>query len=787
VLSDEVAEMGTRVLLADDSITIQKLVEMAFGDTDFELVCVSDGQQAIEKLAEFKPQIVLADAIMPVKDGYQVCDYLRHQPAYRDIPVVLLTGRFQPYDEARSKQVGITERIVKPFVQDQLVALVRQLVPELGQDTLELEGEESNESTPDLLAEELLEPMEEAVSSVEAADMSLDSHATIRVKPDDLKAFLREVERPAVEELDLDQESTPEVEELDLNEEEDVETSFSKSFDSLELEVPPELLQTPAIQRDKVEELDLDETVTMEGAPTFAGSFFSADEPSASSSQPEEDLEKTLRLQDGNMLELTTPDPELWQVELPDANQVRTVSFEEPAPAELAEEDVWTAPAPVLNSPVEAEPELLTDWEASEVLPDRPDFHSDSFELQPPHSLDFEPVAELRAEDDQLDLDADLATEPVEMEHLVHPAEPAQADELMELDEFSEKSAAMDVRFEGESVADWSRSQQADEEPAEEELLELIEEDEQASIPTENLDETFYPELEEPLGHNLPLDSREDRIDTGPVDLPLEVEEAPLLTEDSLPDLPDMAEEPAMGELVSSFFEDADPLDSPQAEPAQAEPAQAELPEDELPQPETWQTEDFPLAAASESELPFDEPFGESIGEANHESGDSLGMAEEPAAADFVMEEAVLLEEEGIGSVQAIEEPLVSELDEEVLQTQEPVGTAEPEMEEWLASEDAASVPAESPVAPSHEEEDTASHLALPVLPSLELDEKPRSGAMELSQNQLDYLVEAVARRVVELLSDEAVKEIAWEVIPELSEAMIKKRIYELEKSVDAD
>lgn len=779
--------MGTRVLLADDSITIQKLVEMAFADTDFELVCVSDGQQAIEKLAEFKPQIVLADAIMPVRDGYQVCEYLRHQPGYRDIPVVLLTGRFQPYDEARSKAVGITERIVKPFVQDQLVSLVRQLVPEQGQDTLELEGEDGA-AAPELLADELLEPMDEGAGtgSVEAADMSLDSHATIRVKPDDLKAFLREVEKPAVEELDLDQENSQEIEDLDLSEEEDVAASFSKSFDSLEMEVPQEISFTSAPSPDRAEELDLDETVSMEGTRSYAGSFSpEQDEPPTSASQPEEDLEKTLRLQDEEVLELQ-PEAGQWQ-DLPDANQVRTVSFDEPAQSFAVEEDAWTAPTPVFDAPIgtahgmpaaepafaqaEAMDEPLADWDVQEALPDQPDFHSDSFELQPPNSFDFEPAAELRAEDGLLDLDADLATEPVDGEKWTRATQAAGSDEAMELEELSSQDSAMEVHFEGEAKADWPPVPAAAE-PGEEDLLELIEEDEQASIPTENLDETFYPELEEPLGHNLPLDSREDRIDTGPVDLPLEGEEPPLLSEDSLPDLEEMVEEPVMGALVSSL-------------PAEAEPA--DLPPVDLHREEDLSREpggDFEQPMGPSIGEPFDEPFGEPYGEP---FAQPVGESAEPAGEDFAMEEAVLIEEVGVGAIQTIEEPLVSELDEEVLQTQETPAMNEPAMTEWVALEDSPPSSSESTRLSSPEEDDTESHLAMPVLPSLELDEKPAAGAIELSKNQLDYLVEAVARRVVELLSDEAVKEIAWEVIPELSEAMIKKRIYELEKSVDSD
>src|SRR5205085_1320386 len=90
--------MPKKILLADDSITIQKVVELTFSDGDYEVSAVNNGAKAIQKLAELRPDIILSDIIMPEKNGYEVCEYVKSHPEFRNIPVVLLTGTFEPFD-----------------------------------------------------------------------------------------------------------------------------------------------------------------------------------------------------------------------------------------------------------------------------------------------------------------------------------------------------------------------------------------------------------------------------------------------------------------------------------------------------------------------------------------------------------------------------------------------------------------------------------------------------------------------------------------------------------------
>ncbi|MEP6912902.1 MAG: response regulator, partial [bacterium] len=97
---------GRKLLLADDSITIQKVVDLTFADEGVNVVCVSNGRDAIERLDEFAPDIVIADVVMPQINGYEVCEYIKQNDKFKHIPVMLLVGSFEPFDEAEARRVG---------------------------------------------------------------------------------------------------------------------------------------------------------------------------------------------------------------------------------------------------------------------------------------------------------------------------------------------------------------------------------------------------------------------------------------------------------------------------------------------------------------------------------------------------------------------------------------------------------------------------------------------------------------------------------------------------------
>src|SRR5512141_31259 len=120
--------MGKKILLADDSITIQKVIELTFSDEDFDVVTVGNGRLALERLPEVRPDIVLCDIIMPEKDGYEVCEQIKTNPAYSHVPVLLLTGAFEPFDQERAARAGYDGSLAKPFEPETLIAKVKELL-----------------------------------------------------------------------------------------------------------------------------------------------------------------------------------------------------------------------------------------------------------------------------------------------------------------------------------------------------------------------------------------------------------------------------------------------------------------------------------------------------------------------------------------------------------------------------------------------------------------------------------------------------------------------------------
>ena len=117
---------GRKLLLADDSPTIQKVVELTFADEGVTVVSVGSGAEALARLSEDKPDVVLADVFMPLPNGYEICQYIKQNAELRHIPVMLLVGSFEPFDEAEARRVGADDILTKPFQS------IRRLIDRVG-------------------------------------------------------------------------------------------------------------------------------------------------------------------------------------------------------------------------------------------------------------------------------------------------------------------------------------------------------------------------------------------------------------------------------------------------------------------------------------------------------------------------------------------------------------------------------------------------------------------------------------------------------------------------------
>lgn len=151
---------GRKLLLADDSATIQKVIDLTFADEGVQVLAVSSGQEAIDQILEFAPDIVLADVFMPSPDGYEVCRYVKTNEKLKHIPVMLLVGSFEPFDEAEARRVGADDILTKPFSSirrliDRVGSLVSSPPVEKEGPTAELPSREEPPEEPRLSTEEL--------------------------------------------------------------------------------------------------------------------------------------------------------------------------------------------------------------------------------------------------------------------------------------------------------------------------------------------------------------------------------------------------------------------------------------------------------------------------------------------------------------------------------------------------------------------------------------------------------------------------------------------------------
>jgi CheY-like chemotaxis protein len=118
--------MRRTILLADDSVTIRKIVELTFSDTDIRVCSVASGQEAIDRLPELRPDLVLADVVMPGPSGYELCRAIKTSD--RPVPVLLLAGTFEPFDADQARESGSDGHVTKPFDSRQLVLRVEELL-----------------------------------------------------------------------------------------------------------------------------------------------------------------------------------------------------------------------------------------------------------------------------------------------------------------------------------------------------------------------------------------------------------------------------------------------------------------------------------------------------------------------------------------------------------------------------------------------------------------------------------------------------------------------------------
>ncbi|HEX5228257.1 MAG TPA: response regulator [Bryobacteraceae bacterium] len=120
----------SRILLADDSPHAQRMGERILRDEGFEVVSLTDGNAAMARLADVDPDLILADVFLPGKSGFELCRYVKAEPRFQHVRVVLTSGLLEPFDEDEAKRAGCDGILKKPFEPPKVVATIGPLVKE---------------------------------------------------------------------------------------------------------------------------------------------------------------------------------------------------------------------------------------------------------------------------------------------------------------------------------------------------------------------------------------------------------------------------------------------------------------------------------------------------------------------------------------------------------------------------------------------------------------------------------------------------------------------------------
>ena len=232
--------MTSRLLVADDSSTIQKIVSMAFEIEDVEVEGIGNGQEAFDRISQFNPDIVLADVDMPGLDGFELSAKIKESPETSAIKVLLLASDFEEFDEQRYQECGADNHISKPFKSDDIVAMVKSLLGTSDEGSVELTDKtvsDQNASEPEPSLEELLASVEEL--SAEGGEFSSPEGEATELTDEESLELMANVPMGLPEAPD-----SPEPVELSA-EEEVSDLAKEDLMEPMELSEAPEPLENP--------------------------------------------------------------------------------------------------------------------------------------------------------------------------------------------------------------------------------------------------------------------------------------------------------------------------------------------------------------------------------------------------------------------------------------------------------------------------------------------------------------------------------------------------------------
>ena len=117
-----------KILVVDDEIYIVHILDFSLGIEGYEVMTALDGEQALAKVEQDKPDLIVLDIMMPKLDGYETCKALKSNPGTKDIPVILLSAKGRNVDQKVGFEVGADDYITKPFSPRKLVERINAIL-----------------------------------------------------------------------------------------------------------------------------------------------------------------------------------------------------------------------------------------------------------------------------------------------------------------------------------------------------------------------------------------------------------------------------------------------------------------------------------------------------------------------------------------------------------------------------------------------------------------------------------------------------------------------------------
>jgi twitching motility two-component system response regulator PilG len=356
---------GKKLLLADDSAAIQKVIDLTFSDEGMKVTTVGDGRAALNELEQFPvPDVVLADASMPEMGGFELCQIIKRDDRFSTIPVVLLISSFEPFDEAQARAAGADDVVSKPFQS------IRDLVSRVGS-LLGSDSPARNKSADDhsMLGLSHSQPQVNIVESASDAsqETSAEPNVTVLVEAQvmDHPESTEAAGATCVADMELQTADTKKLERI-TDEPDEVPPQEEAQFQDT-VEVEP--VNDSSLSAGSIEDAQFQDTVELEPAD-YSGEVaepatVEVEEPQYSQSAETTEIftppsVKTIKSSDEGLLDLD----DAFEETISDDVSL-DLDFGAPLPSEVSER---AAPAPHVHAGLIAETRTAT--EAVAVLPE---------------------------------------------------------------------------------------------------------------------------------------------------------------------------------------------------------------------------------------------------------------------------------------------------------------------------------------------------------------------------------------------------------------------------------